>query len=232
MSCKFNTNCPYFNVGKCSSPKTCKYKYHKTCPDNFLCDYEDCEFGHGISYMKRLIIVNIYDKKYFGYMHENNACKMPMNCINKNCENEHPIDYEDRSFIYNIINPTITDENAWSNYEKKYNSYSPASSTMSSTSTVPAICSPCPVVSSPPPLSGSYASLFKEQVEDNKEDDSMLSIIEDMKTIRNNIDVDTKKANSIKEQIKKLQEELDTTEEKVKKDKNTLKELAVKIADC
>jgi peptidoglycan hydrolase CwlO-like protein len=88
------------------------------------------------------------------------------------------------------------------------------------------------VVSSPPPLSGSYASLFKEQVEDNKEDDSMLSIIEDMKTIRNDIDVDTKKANSIKEQIKKLQEELDTTEEKVKKNKHKLKELAVKIAEC
>ena len=103
---------------------------------------------------------------------------------------------------------------------------------MSSSSTVPALCSPCPVVSPPPLLSGSYASLFKQQVEDNKEDDSMISIIEDMKDIRNDIDVDTKKANSIKEQIKKLQEELTNTEEKIKKDKNKLKELAVKIADC
>ncbi len=234
MSCnKFNINCPHFNVGKCTSYKTCRYKYHKKCPDNFLCDYEDCELGHGISYMKRVIIVNIYDKKYFGYTCEDNKCNMPMNCINKDCEYDHPINYDDRSFIYNIINPTITDENAWSNYEKNYNSYSPASSTMSSSSTVPALCSPCPVVSSLPPLlSGSYVSLFKQQVEDNKEDDSMISIIEHMKDIRNDIDVDTKKANSIKEQIKKLQEELTNTEEKIKKDKNKLKELAVKIADC
>jgi hypothetical protein len=182
--------------------------------------------------MKRVIIVNIYDKKYFGYICEDNACKMPMNCINKNCENEHPIDYEDRAFIYNIINPTISDENAWSNYEKKYNSYSPASTIMSSSSTVPAMCSPCPVISSPPPLSGSFVSHFKEQVEDNKECDTMLSIIEDMKNIRNDINVDAKKIDSIKEQIKKLQEDLNTTEEKIKKDKNKLKELAVKIADC
>jgi peptidoglycan hydrolase CwlO-like protein len=102
---------------------------------------------------------------------------------------------------------------------------------MSSTSTVPAMCSPCPVISSPPPLSGSFVSLFKKE-EDNKGDDSMLSIIEDMKDIRNDIDVDTKKVDSIKKQIKKLQEELNNTEEKVKKDKNKLKELAVKIADC
>jgi peptidoglycan hydrolase CwlO-like protein len=102
---------------------------------------------------------------------------------------------------------------------------------MSSTYTVPAMCSPCPVISSPPPLSGSFVSLFKKE-EDSKGDDSMLSIIEDMKTIRNNIDVDTKKVNSIKEQIKKLQEDLNTTEEKIKKDKSKLKELAVKIADC
>jgi hypothetical protein len=229
---KFHTNCPHFNVGNCKSFKTCKYKYHKKCGANFLCDNEDCELGHGISYMKRVIIVNIYDKKYFGYICEDNACKMPMNCINKHCEYEHPIDYADRSFIYNIINPTITDENAWSNYEKKYNSYSPASTTMSSSSTVPATCSPCPVVSSPPPLSGSFASLFTEQVEDNKEDDSMIAIIETMKNIRNNITDDTKKVVSIKDQIKKLQEELNTTEEKIKKDKNKLKELAVKIADC
>ena len=233
---KFHTNCPHFNVGKCTSYKTCKYKYHKKCDDNFLCNREDCKYGHGISYMKRLIINNVYDLKYFRdsspYEYSDNRCKMPMNCINKDCECDHHLEYDDRSFIYNIINPTITDENAWSNYEKKYSSYSPASSTMSSSSTVPALCSPCPVVSPPPLLSGSYASLFKQQVEDNKEDDSMISIIEDMKNIRNDIDVDTKKANSIKEQIKKLQEELTNTEEKIKKDKNKLKELAVKIADC
>ena len=225
----FNTNCPHFNVGKCSSSKTCKYKYHKICPDNFLCEYEDCEFGHGISYMKRIIIVNIYDKKYFGYRCNDNKCRMPMNCINKNCEYEHPIDYEDRAFIYNIIDHSISDENALSNYEKKYTSYSPATSTMSTNSTVPALCSPCPVVSSPPPLTGSFVSCFKKEA---KEPDDMLSIIEDMKNIRSDIDADTKKVDSIKEQIKKLQEELYNTEEKIKEDKNKLKELAVKIAEC
>ena len=227
---KFHTNCPHFNVGKCTSYKTCKYKYHKKCPDNFLCEYEDCKYGHGISYMKRVIINNIYDKKkYIDY--DDNECRMPMNCINKDCEYDHPIDYEDRAFVYNIIDHTISDENAWSNYEKKYISYSPASSTMSSTSTIPTMCSPCPVVASPP-LSGSYLSVFKKEEEPSKDMDDMLSIIEDMKNIRNNIDVDTKKVDSIKEQIKKLQEELSNTEEKIKKDKNKLKELAVKIAEC
>jgi len=150
-----------------------------------------------------------------------------MNCINKNCQYDHPIDYEDRSFIYNIIDHSISDENAWSNYEKKYTSYSPATSTMSTNSTVPALCSPCAVVSPPPPLTGSFVSCFKKE-----EPDDMLSIIEDMKNIRSDIDADTKKADSIKEQIKKLQEEFNNTEEKIKEDKNKLKELAVKIAEC
>ena len=235
---KYNTNCPHFKVGNCSSYKNgvCKYKYHKKCDENFLCNREDCKFGHGISYMKRVIINYIYDEKYSrassAYEYSDNKCKMPMNCINKDCECDHHLEYDDRSFIYNISNPTINDENAWSNYEKKYSSYSPATSTMSSSSTVPAMCSPCPVISSPPPLSGSFASLFTEQVEDNKEDDSMMAIIETMKNIRNNITDDTKKVVSIKDQIKKLQENLNTTEEKIKKDKNNLKELAVKIAEC
>ena len=60
----------------------------------------------------------------------------------------------------------------------------------------------------------------------------MLSVIADLKNIRSDIDADTKKADSIKEQIKKMQEELYNTEEKIKEDKNTLKELAVKIAEC
>jgi hypothetical protein len=186
--------------------------------------------------MKRVIINYIYDEKYSrassAYEYSDNKCKMPMNCINKDCECDHHLEYDDRSFIYNISNPTINDENAWSNYVKKYSSYSPASSTMSSSSTVPAMCSPCSVVSSPPPLSGSFTSLFTEQVEDNKDDDSMMAIIETMKNIRNNITDDTKKVVSIKDQIKKLQEDLDTTEEKIKKDKNNLKELAAKIAEC
>ena len=238
---KFHTNCPHFKVGNCSSYKNgvCKYKYHKTCDENFLCNREDCKFGHGISYMKRVIINYIYDEKYSsasGYEDSDNKCKMPMICINKDCECDHHIEYDARSFIYNISNPTINDENAWSNYVKKYSSYSPASSTMSSSSTVPAMCSPCPVVSSsPPPLSGSFASLFTEAGVEAKveaEADTMIAIIETMKNIRNNITGDTKKVVSIKEQIKKLQEDLSKTEEKIKKDKNNLKELAVKIAEC
>jgi len=59
-----------------------------------------------------------------------------------------------------------------------------------------------------------------------------MAIIDTMKNIRNNIDLDTKKVVSIKDQIKKLQEDLNTTEENIKKDKSKLKELAVKIADC
>ena len=239
---KFHTNCPHFKVGNCSSYKNgvCKYKYHKTCDENFLCNREDCKFGHGISYMKRVIINYIYDEKYSrassAYEYSDNKCKMPMNCINKDCEYDHHLEYDDRSFIYNISNPTINDENAWSNYVKKYSSYSPASSTMSSSSTVPAMCSPCPVVSSsPPPLSGSFASLFTEAGVEAKveaEADTMIAIIETMKNIRNNITGDTKKVVSIKDQIKKLQEDLSKTEEKIKKDKNNLKELAVKIAEC
>ena len=238
---KFHTNCPHFKVGNCSSYKNgvCKYKYHKTCDENFLCNREDCKFGHGISYTKRVIINYIYDEKYSsasGYEDSDNKCKMPMICINKDCECDHHIEYDARSFIYNISNPTINDENAWSNYVKKYSSYSPASSTMSSSSTVPAMCSPCPVVSSsPPPLSGSFASLFTEAGVEAKveaEADTMMAIIETMKNIRNNITGDTKKVVSIKDQIKKLQEDLSKTEEKIKKDKNNLKELAVKIAEC
>jgi len=222
---KFHTNCPHFNVGNCKSFKTCKYKYHKKCDENFLCNREDCKYGHGISYMKRVIINYIYDEKYSrassAYEYSDNKCKMPMNCINKDCECDHHLEYDDRSFIYNISNPTINDENAWSNYEKKYSSYSPATSTMSSSSTVPAMCSPCPVISSPPPLSGSFASLFTEQVEDNKEDDSMMAIIETMKNIRNNITDDTKKVVSIKVKSRNCRKTLILLKKKLKKIKIT-----------
>ena len=247
---KFHSNCPHFKVGNCSSYKNgvCKYKYHKTCDENFLCNREDCKFGHGISYMKRVIINYIYDEKYSsvsGYEDSDNKCKMSMICINKDCKCDHHLKYDDRTFIYNLINSTISDDNALANYEKKYNAYylnyydlySPDSSSMSSSSTVPAMCSPCPTVSSsPPPLSGSFVSLFKKTDEAETEagagTDTMIAIIETMKNIRNDIKDDTKKADSIKDQIKKLQEDLNTTEEKIKKDKNNLKELAVKIAEC
>ena len=220
---KYDTNCPDFSVGNCSSYKNgiCKYKYHKKCNNSFLCNREDCKFGHTISYSKRLIINNIYNKKYsrMSSPYNDNRCSNPINCINKDCNFDHHLAYDDRKFIYNIINPSITEDNAWSNYENKYNSHSPASSKLSYSSTVPAICSPIP---------NSFISLCKKE-EDYREDD-MISIITDMKNIRSNIDIDTKKADDIKEQIKKLKEELNNTKEKINKDKNKLKELAIKIA--
>jgi peptidoglycan hydrolase CwlO-like protein len=149
--------------------------------------------------------------------YNDNRCSNPINCINKDCNFDHHLVYDDRKFIYNIINPSITEDNAWSNYENKYNSHSPTSSKLSYSST---LCSPIPNL---------FVSLCKK--EDSKEDD-MISIIEDMKNIRSNIDIDIKKADSIKEQINKLKEEFNNTEEKINKDKNKLKELAIKIISC
>ena len=150
--------------------------------------------------------------------YNDNRCSNPINCINKDCNFDHHLEYDDRKFIYNIINPSITEDNAWSNYENKYNPHSPASSKLSYSPTIPTICSPLP---------NSFVSLCKK-AEESKEDD-MISIIEDMKNIRSNIDIDTKKVDDVKEQIKKLEEEFNNTEEKINKDKNKLKELASKI---
>jgi len=245
---KFNKNCPYFSVGNCCSYKNgaCKYKYHKKCDQSFLCNREDCKFGHTIPYSKRVIINKIYDKKYSRisspYENSDNRCNNPINCINKDCNCDHHLGYDDRAFIYNIINPTTDEDNAWSNYEKKYNSYSPSSSKMSSGSTIIATCPPSPlnvssgsnIITTCSPLPVSFVSICKKEddKEDDKEDNSIITIIKDMKNIRNNIDIDTKKIDNIKDQIKKLEEELINTEDKVKKNKDKLKELAIKIADC
>jgi hypothetical protein len=239
---KFHTNCPHFSVGACVSYKEgkCKYKYHKCCTENFLCDREDCKFGHGITVMKRLIVNKIYDDKYSikdsVYESSQNRCGMPMNCINAECDCDHHLEKTERAFIYKIANSIVSDEDAWDEYEKLYcSSYSPGSAIMSAGSTIPSL-SPCPIMCSTPlSRTVSFASLFKSEasVASSKEDstDEMVVIMDEMLFISNEISIKNKKVIGIKENIKKLKEELACAEEELKIGKARFKASANKIIE-
>ena len=243
----FSTNCPHFAIGCCNSFKagSCKYKYHKRCDDNFLCNRYDCKFGHGITPEKRMIINNIYDEKYSSsavFETSENPCKMPMNCINKDCACDHHLEYVDRSFIYKIVNSEVTDKEAKAEYAKKYgSSSSPFSDAMSSKSTISSV-SPFPIVEppAPPPMTTSFVALFKSEtvvsatfneIHQEQSDDEMTRLMNEMMLIRKDITANTKRVVDIKDQIKKMEDELAIAESEEKNGKTRLKELAIKIAN-
>lgn len=234
----FTINCPYFSVGNCTSYKEgkCKYKHHKRCSKNFLCDNENCKYGHGISVLKRLIVNKVYDIKYdiktSVYETSENKCDMPMNCTKEECKNDHHLQYIDRSFIYKIANIIITDEEAWNLYEEKYyikdsfkediSLYSPISDIMSSGSTM----SPGPV------FTKSFASLLKETKDEIEiEEDDYTFIMDEMLEIRKELSNKNKKIIDIKENIEKLKQELVIAEVNVKIEKDKLKEYAIQIVN-
>jgi hypothetical protein len=234
----FHINCPQFSVGACVSYKEgkCKYKYHKCCKDNFLCDEENCKYGHGISVMKRLIVNKIYDEKYdiktSVYETSENRCGMPMNCINPDCNSDHHLEAKDRAFIYKMANIIVPDEDAWNEYEKLYYSNdSPGSDAMSAGSTM----SPGPIMSPPPSsiFTKTFASLLKDDYVPVKEDpdDEMTSIMDDMLKIRKDISIKNKQIIDIKENLEKLKQALIVAEDDLKIGKNKLKETATKIAN-
>ena len=252
---RFNTNCPHFAIGCCNGNSTdnkCKYKYHVICRKNYFCDREDCKFGHGITYKKRYIVNEIYDMKYSkncDYENRDNRCKIAMTCVNPNCDKDHHLSMEERVFIYKMANKEMSDDIAWKAYEKKYCQImeSPASTVMSCNSTVPAMTptndetvkTEKTVQTAPPVLTNSYVSLFKKKdeeavqsVDNTDSTDDMVKIMDRIKSIRTTIDTDTNHQNNIKEQIKKLEEEFLKYEQKVKDNKEELKQLAIKLADC
>lgn len=245
----FCTNCPHFAIGCCTFFKegSCRYKYHKRCDKNFLCDRYDCKYGHGISPEKRILVNNIYDEKYSSssaFETSENRCKMPMNCIDKDCKKDHHLEYDDRSFIYKIVNSEVTDKEAKVEYAKKYNGLRAASSTnsdmMSEGSTV-SIGSPYPfeMPPTPPVMNISFAALFKNESvsevagagdEEYIAEDDLTSMMDEMLTIRKEMASKNKIVNDIKEKIKKMEEELSIAEDDAKIGKMRLKELATKIA--
>ena len=238
---KFRANCPYFSVGNCISYKEgkCKYKYHKCCSENFLCNRDDCKYGHGISVMKRIIVNKIYDEKYSikdsVYETSENRCGMPMNCINKECELDHHLKYADRTFIYKFANILITDEEAWNEYEQLYcSSYSPGSDMMSSGSTIPNLS---PIEDTRSPIIKSFASLLKDTSNSvacgpiEEPVDEMTVIMDEMLAIRKELAIKNKKVIDIKENIEKLRKELIITEEDLTNGRNRLRESAIKLSN-
>lgn len=239
----FNTNCPHFAIGCCNSFKDggCKYKYHKRCDENFLCKRYDCKFGHGITPEKRIIVNDIYDEKYSSnsaFETSDKRCKMPMNCIAKDCNCDHHLDFEDRNFIYKIVNPEFTDKAAKAEYAKKYcKGASPFSDAMSAGSTMPSV-SPIIYVDppTPPAMTMQFSALFKFESGafedlDEQSDDDMVKLMDDMLLIRKDIAVKNKAVADIKGKIKKMEEELSLAENDVNVGKANLKELAIKIAN-
>lgn len=239
----FSTNCPHFAVGCCTFFKadSCKYKYHKRCDENFLCTRYDCKFGHGITPEKRMIVNNIYDEKYSSssvFETSENPCKMPMNCINKDCKCDHHLEYVDRSFIYKIVNPEVTDKEAKVEYAKKYSGVSPMSDMMSAGSTISSV-SPNVFVepSTPPMMTTSFAALFKTNSVGaatnsvDHSDNEMTELMNEMVLINKDITAKKELVTKIKENIKKLEEELVLAEAEEQSGKSRRKELAIKIAE-
>lgn len=223
-------NCPDFKLGLCTAYKdeTCKYAYHKACKDNYLCRDDNCKYGHGISIMKRTILTNMYDTIVNNDYDENDDkfCHK-INCISEECHKEHYFNYDNRSFIYKIVNQNVNDEEAWNEYQQKYTvSSSEYSNTLSSSDTIDSRY----ITNTPSPiLTTTYASLLKQQADKTDEIDE---IAETMFNIRKELSYNTKHKDNIKEQIKQLEAELVVLENNITNNKTQLKQLAVKIADC
>ena len=217
-------NCPDFKLGICTAykDKTCKYAYHKACDNNYLCRDDNCKYGHGISIMKRTIISDMYDTIVNNdYNEKNDTYCSKINCISEECHREHYFSYDNRSFIYKIVNQNVTDEQAWNEYQEKYTM---VASVSSSTVSLNDISFLCPTTT--PPILTTYASLFKNQTTEIDE------ITEVMLNIRKELSHNTKRKDTIKKQIKQLEDELVIVENRITNNKTQLKQLATKIADC
>lgn len=251
---QIDANCPHFCIGTCTGNKEhpCIYKHHKKCDNSVFCAYENCKFGHSVSYVKRTIInqiYDIYDREYPAkcdeYNKSENHCTRRMFCTNPNCEYDHQLYMQDREFILSIGNSTVTDDQALQKFNKKYASYlnvqdqeesweieedkpkaptpSPASETLSATQTVPSV-SPMPV---------SFVSLFKNDdppnhltTEDNSDD-----MANTMSTLIKDVSINTNKAKEIREKIAQMEEELAIVLSKISAGKEQIRDLAYKIAE-
>jgi len=220
-------NCPDFKLGICTAykDKTCKYAYHKACDNNYLCRDDNCKYGHGISIMKRTIISDMYDTIVNNdYNEKNDTYCSKINCISEECHREHYFSYDNRSFIYKIVNQNVTDEQAWNEYQQKYTMISPTfSEALSANDTI---------VNTPPSILTTYASLLKSKTDEISEINEIDEIAETMLNIRKELSYNTKHKDTIKEQIKHLEAELVIVENNITNNKTQLKQLVVKIADC
>ena len=125
-----NEMCPYFKIGTCIKNK-CKYKYHIICKNNYTCFNYDCEYGHGISILKRKILSKLYEKLYDFNFNEENSCINKLKCINQKCKLSHHFFFKEREFLFKLFNENNNlkckelYENYYSyNLDKKYNNIS------------------------------------------------------------------------------------------------------------
>jgi hypothetical protein len=125
-----NEMCPYFKIGTCIKNK-CKYKYHIICKNNYTCFNYDCEYGHGISILKRKILSKLYEKLYNFSFNEENSCINKLKCINQKCKLSHHFFFKEREFLFKLFNENnnlkckeLYENNYSYNLHKKYNNIS------------------------------------------------------------------------------------------------------------
>jgi hypothetical protein len=244
-----NTNCPLFKIGTCKGyiTRECKYKYHKKCKDNFLCSDENCILGHGISFIKRTILINIYNKHsdIDTFNNSDDKCSIPLVCSKSDCKLQHFLEYKDRQNIIYIINTCNVDKDAWNYYIKKYEN---TKETIEPKKTIISIKTPHDIkYYSSSNSSKSYADLVRcniiedtyitdtmsdivisdnsNIIEDDCITDTMDDLIEESKEIKKN----TNKIESIKKQIIELQLSLEEYENNIKTSNDKLRDLANKI---
>lgn len=112
------SNCPYFKIGCCIKEK-CKYRYHIICKNNYTCSNYECPYGHGISILKRKILLKLYEKLYDLNFNENNSCINPLKCINNKCNLSHHFAFKEREFLFKLFNEK-NNLNAKELYENNY----------------------------------------------------------------------------------------------------------------
>ena len=238
-----NTNCPLFKIGTCKGyiTRECNYKYHKKCKDNFLCSDENCNLGHGISYIKRNILININNKysQIDNFNISSDKCIYPLVCTKSECKLHHLLEYNHRQNIIYIINTNLSDKEALNYYNKKYETpIAPITPIAHITPITPIKCY------SPVSSTKSYADLVKSNIsnisniiEDTMEDtmdvtmDVTMDIMDDIIEENKNIKMNTNKIESIKKQIIELENSLKDYENNIKISNDKLRNLANKIAD-
>ena len=146
----YNKHCPHFNIGTCSNYIKCKFTKHIKCNLNWLCNNENCLYGHGFEINKRYLVINIvkiYNQKE-KCDKSTNKCKHPLSCDIENCNLDHYIPSTDREFLREkIIDKNVTYEEAYQNYINKY-TISPKSEILLITSNIPQITSNIPQITS------------------------------------------------------------------------------------
>ena len=224
----YNKHCPHFNIGTCSNYIKCKFTKHIKCNLNWLCNNENCLYGHGFEINKRYLVINIvkiYNQKE-KCDKSTNKCKHPLSCDIENCNLDHYIPSTDREFLREkIIDKNVTYEEAYQNYINKY-TISPKSEILLITSNIPQITSNIPQITSSCSNNNCLISIVKNNTIQNN---IVISNIDKIVNITKELSINKQKTKEIEKEIEQLKEKLQIYLNKINNNKCELRQLILEI---